>query len=62
MESMEEESRSILLAAVRLALRPMIRILIRGGIPFREFSELAKFAYVESAAQEFAGRDRALNV
>ncbi|WP_273207752.1 hypothetical protein [Marinobacter subterrani] len=35
-------------------LRPMARLLLRNGIPFGEFSELVKRAYVEAALEDFA--------
>lgn len=59
---MDGELRSVLLASVRLLLRPIVRVLVKGGVPFREFSELAKFAYVEIATNEFGIRGRPTNV
>lgn len=35
-------------------LRPMARLLLRNGIPFAEFSELVRRAYVDAALQDFA--------
>ena len=34
-------------------MRPLIRILLRNGIPFRTFAEMAKRIYVQVAAEEF---------
>lgn len=34
-------------------LRPLARLLLRNGIPFGEFSELVKRAYVEAAMEDF---------
>ena len=59
---MDSDLRSVLLASVRLLLRPIVRVMVRGGVPFREFSELAKFAYVEVATNEFGLRGRPTNV
>lgn len=59
---MDKDLRSVLLASVRLLLRPIVRVMLRGGIPFREFAELAKFAYVEIATNEFGIRGRPTNV
>ena len=59
---METDIRPVLLASVRLLLRPIVRVLLKGGVPFREFSELAKFAYVEIATNEFGKRGRPTNV
>lgn len=41
-----------LLYALRRVLRPIIRILIRAGIRFDEFAELARGVYVESAIRD----------
>lgn len=41
-----------LLCALRRVLRPIIRILIRAGIRFDEFTELARGVYVESAIRD----------
>ncbi|MEC7432436.1 MAG: DUF6502 family protein [Pseudomonadota bacterium] len=35
-------------------LRPMARLLLRNGVPFGEFSELVKRAYVEAALEDFS--------
>jgi Family of unknown function (DUF6502) len=45
-------SRSQLLHALRRVLRPVIKVLIRAGIRFDEFSELARGVYVESALRD----------
>ncbi|HEV7137924.1 MAG TPA: DUF6502 family protein [Steroidobacteraceae bacterium] len=44
--------RKPLLYALRCVLRPIIRILIRAGVRFDEFSELARGVYVESAIRD----------
>jgi hypothetical protein len=36
-------------------LRPMARLLLRNGIPFAEFAELVKRAYVDAAMEDFSG-------
>jgi hypothetical protein len=41
-----------LLHALRSVLRPIVRILIRAGIRFDEFAELARGVYVESAIRD----------
>lgn len=46
------DARKQLLYALRCVLRPIIRILIRAGIRFDEFSELARGVYVESAIRD----------
>jgi hypothetical protein len=47
-----------LAGSVRKLLRPLVRVLLRHGIPHQTFSEFAKQAYVDVAAEEFrlAGR------
>jgi hypothetical protein len=40
-------------AIVKL-LRPLIRMLLRSGIPFGSFSEMARWTYVDLAIKEFA--------
>ncbi len=59
---MQQDAHQALLAAVRLMLKPVVRVLLRGGVPFREFSELAKHAYVEVATSDFGIRGRPTNV
>lgn len=46
------ETRKQLLYALRRVLRPIVRILIRAGIRFDEFAELARGVYVESAVRD----------
>ena len=46
------ETRKQLLYAVRRILRPVVRILIRAGIRFDEFAELARGVYVETAVRD----------
>jgi hypothetical protein len=46
------ETRKQLLYALRRILRPIVRILIRAGIRFDEFAELARGAYVETAVRD----------
>jgi len=40
-------------AAVTNILRPLVRILLRNGIPYRTFSDIAKRVYVDVASEEF---------
>lgn len=40
-------------AAILRILRPLIRLLLRHGVPFGTFSDLAKEVYVEVALEEF---------
>lgn len=42
-----------LLSAFRKLFRPLVRILIRHGVSFPEFSDIAKVVYVEAALHDF---------
>ncbi|HEY8508681.1 MAG TPA: DUF6502 family protein [Steroidobacteraceae bacterium] len=55
-------STSQVLAATRQWLRPVIHILIRSGVTWREFAELSKTTYVEVATSKFGKRGRPTNV
>jgi hypothetical protein len=50
---METMEKAISSAIIKL-MRPLVRILLRNGIPFRTFAELAKRVYVSVASDEFA--------
>lgn len=45
---------SLVLAATRRILRALVRVLLRCGIPYPVFSELARWTYAEVAEREFA--------
>ena len=49
------EARKHLLYALRRVLRPIARLLIRGGIHFKEFADVAQGVYIESAIRDGAG-------
>jgi hypothetical protein len=51
-----------LLGAVRACLVPLAKILIRSGISFRQFSEMAKIAFVDQVLAERDARGRPPNV
>lgn len=50
---MTEHSLSILERAIIRLLRPVVRLLLKRGIPFSAFAEMAKRAYLEVAEQDF---------
>jgi len=50
------------LRASRQWLRPVIHVLLRCGVTWREFAELAKTTYVEVATKQFGKRGRQTNV
>jgi hypothetical protein len=51
---MPDDRISQLTTAIRRLLRPLVRILLRNGVPFGVFAETARQAYVDVAAREFA--------
>jgi len=59
---MEEATPSQALAAARQWLRPAIHVLLRCGVTWREFAELAKSVYVEVATDRFGKKGRPTNV
>jgi len=50
---MENNQRQVLLAAIGRMMRPLIRILLRNGISFQTFADVAKNQFVEVARSEF---------
>ncbi|MCK5858397.1 DUF6502 family protein [Abyssibacter sp.] len=55
--SMDMDAHSQLDRALRRLLRPLVRIMLRQGISFGEFSEIAKRTYMEIAWDEFTPSD-----
>ena len=45
-------------AAVIRMLRPLVRILLRNGVSYKTFSDLAKWVYVDVASKEFGIKGR----
>ena len=50
---MEAKLAQALSAAVLRLLRPLVRIMLRHGISYKTFADLAKWVYVDVATQEF---------
>ena len=50
---MEEDLKQGLITAYRRLMRPLIRILIRNGVAYGEFAEIAKEVYIDVAASDF---------
>jgi hypothetical protein len=59
---MDAASNSQVLAATRQWLKPLIHVLIRCGITWKDFAALAKTTYVEVATRQFGKRGRPTNV
>lgn len=50
---MDDSEIKVISAAVLRILKPLVRILLRHGISYNTFADLAKWAYIEVAALEF---------
>jgi hypothetical protein len=59
---MASASNSQVLSATRQWLKPLIHVLIRCGITWKDFAALAKTTYVEVASGQFGKRGRPTNV
>jgi hypothetical protein len=59
---MEKDPQRQILGALLLVLRPIARALLRAGIGHREFSEIAKCAFVETATNDYGLRGRPTNI
>lgn len=59
---MQPDFQDIVVNAFRQLMRPVIRILIKNGMVYRQFAELCKELYVEIAAAEYGLRGRPTNV
>jgi hypothetical protein len=59
---MQDRVQREILGAFLIVLRPLARILLRFGIGFREFAEIAKTAFVDVASSDFGIRGRPTNI
>ena len=59
---MQEKLKQQVLDAFLLVMRPIVRILLRYGIGYREFVEVTKTAYVDIASSDFGLRGRPTNI
>jgi hypothetical protein len=57
-EKVETKVKNILASATRRILSPLIRILLRNGVPFKLFADLARWVYVDVAFREFSIQGR----
>lgn len=53
--SLSIDARQHFLLALRRVLRPIVRLMVRRGVRYDEFAEVARTAYVESAARDGIG-------
>jgi hypothetical protein len=59
---MQDSIQRRILDALLLALRPIARALLRAGVGYREFDEIAKTAFVDIATQDYGLRGRPTNI
>ena len=59
---MNDDVKKRVLNAFLLMLRPVVRILLRYGIGYREFAEVTKTAFVDIASSDFGIRGRPTNI
>jgi hypothetical protein len=59
---MEKSASRRVLTACRLWLKPVARWLLRSGVTWKEFAELSRDAFVDTAFEEFGIRGRPTNV
>lgn len=59
---MTDDIKKRVLDAFLLVMRPVVRILLRYGIGYREFAEVTKTAFVDIASADFGIRGRPTNI
>ena len=59
---MQDTIQRRILDALLLALRPIARALLRAGVGYREFDEIAKTAFVDIATRDYGLRGRPTNI
>lgn len=59
---MNDDAKKRVLNAFLLVMRPIVRILLRYGIGYREFAEVTKAAFVDIASADFGLRGRPTNI
>jgi len=59
---MQSDIQRQVLGAILLVLKPIARALLRVGVGYREFSEIAKTAFVETATSDYGLRGRPTNI
>jgi hypothetical protein len=59
---MQDNFQRQILSALLIALKPLARALLRAGVGYREFSEIAKTAFVDISTRDFGLRGRPTNI
>jgi len=60
--TMQNNSNNVVLTALFAALRPIARLLMKAGVGYREFAEIAKCAFVDVSTSDFGLRGRPTNI
>ena len=60
--TMKNTSNNLVLSALFAALRPIARLLMKAGVGYREFAEVAKCAFVDVSTSDFGLRGRPTNI
>lgn len=58
---MNSDRKTLILAACRHALKPIVRFLLRNGLTYREFSDVSKSVFVEVASTDYGIGGRPTN-
>jgi hypothetical protein len=59
---MPDNVKTVLSISIRRVLRPLVKIMLREGLTYSHFAAIAKMAFVESAAKDFAGKAKKSSV
>jgi len=59
---MQKDAQRSVLKALLIAIRPIAKMLLRNGIGFREFAEIAKTAFVDVSTTDYGLRGRPTNI
>jgi hypothetical protein len=59
---MSESGKALVLRAFRLLLQPVVRILVRSGVTWKEAAQVCKTTFVEIATEEFGLHGRPTNM
>ena len=59
---MPDNVKTVLSISIRRVLRPLVKIMLREGLSYSHFAAIARMAFVESAAKDFAGNGKKSSV
>lgn len=58
---MNENKKQLVFSAMRSMMKPIVLLLLRNGVTFKEFANLCKHIFVEAASEEYGLRGRPTN-